>query len=158
MSKTYNQVFSKRDEEPVSKKIQRGLNTVANAVKSTLGPAGNTVLIDRKHLGTITTKDGVTVAKSIVLEDDVENIAATMLKQVAAKTVDEAGDGTTTATILAQALYNEGLKILPFIKNRNELKRQIEDKAELVKNFIIDETTPVLLDKNGIIFLIYLFY
>lgn len=149
MSKTYNQVFSKRDEEPVSKKIQRGLNTVANAVKSTLGPAGNTVLIDRKHLGTITTKDGVTVAKSIVLEDDVENIAATMLKQVAAKTVDEAGDGTTTATILAQALYNEGLKILPFIKNRNELKRQIEDKAELVKDFIKGETTPVLLDKGS---------
>lgn len=149
MTKVYNEVFSKRDEEPVSKKIQKGLNVVANAVKSTLGPAGNTVLIDRKHLGTITTKDGVTVAKSIVLKDDVENIAATMLKQVAAKTVDEAGDGTTTATILAQALYNEGLKILPFIKNRNELKRQIEMKAEFIKDYIKNESKQVFLDKNG---------
>ena len=67
--KTYNEIFSNNDKEPVSVKMQSGLNKVANAVKSTLGPAGNTVIIDRKYLGTATTKDGVTVAKSIVLKE-----------------------------------------------------------------------------------------
>ena len=143
--KTYNEIFSNNDKEPVSVKMQSGLNKVANAVKSTLGPAGNTVIIDRKYLGTATTKDGVTVAKSIVLKDDVENIAATMIKQVASKAVSEAGDGTTTATILAQALYNEGLKLLPFIKNKYELKRSIENYSKLVIDYIKGFSTEVKL-------------
>ena len=147
--KTYNEIYSKNDAEPVSVKLQRGLNKVANAVKSTLGPAGNTVLIDRKYLGTATTKDGVTVAKSIVLKDDVENIAATMIKQVAAKAVDEAGDGTTTATILAQAIYNEGLKVLPYVKNRNDLKRSIEKYSKEVVDRIKASATQIIFDKNG---------
>lgn len=147
--KTYNEIYSKNDAEPVSIKLQRGLNKVANAVKSTLGPAGNTVLIDRKYLGTATTKDGVTVAKSIILKDDVENIAATMIKQVAAKAVDEAGDGTTTATILAQAIYNEGLKVLPYIKNRNELKRSIEKYSKEVVERIKSSAVQIIFDKNS---------
>lgn len=147
--KTYNEIYSKNDAEPVSVKLQRGLNKVANAVKSTLGPAGNTVLIDRKYLGTATTKDGVTVAKSIVLKDDVENIAATMIKQVAAKAVDEAGDGTTTATILAQAIYNEGLKVLPYVKNRNDLKRSIEKYAKEVVERIKNSSMQITFDKNS---------
>lgn len=147
--KTYNEIFSNNDKEPVSVKMQSGLNKVANAVKSTLGPAGNTVIIDRKYLGTATTKDGVTVAKSIVLKDDVENIAATMIKQVASKAVSEAGDGTTTATILAQALYNEGLKLLPFIKNKYELKRSIENYSKLVIDYIKSFSTEVKLGDKG---------
>lgn len=146
--KTYNEIYSKNDAEPVSIRLQRGLNKVANAVKSTLGPAGNTVLIDRKYLGTATTKDGVTVAKSITLKDDVENIAATMIKQVAAKAVDEAGDGTTTATILAQAIYNEGLKVLPYVKNRNDLKRAIEYYSKQVVERIKMSATPILFEKG----------
>lgn len=148
-NKTYNEIFSNDDKEPVSVKLQSGLNKVANAVKSTLGPAGNTVIIDRKYLGTATTKDGVTVAKSVVLLDDVENIAATMIKQVASKAVSEAGDGTTTATILAQALYNEGLKILPFIRNKYELKRSIEKYSKEVIDYIKGFSNEVSLGEEG---------
>lgn len=148
-NKTYNEIFSNDDKEPVSVKLQSGLNKVANAVKSTLGPAGNTVIIDRKYLGTATTKDGVTVAKSVVLLDDVENIAATMIKQVASKAVSEAGDGTTTATILAQALYNEGLKILPFIRNKYELKRSIEKYSKEVIDYIKCFSNEVSLGEEG---------
>lgn len=149
MSKSYNEIFSKNDSTPVTQKLQKGLNSVANPVRSTFGPAGNTVLIQTPMFGTIATKDGVTVAKYIELKDSVENIAGTMLKQVAEKTVKEAGDGTTTATILSQALYNEGLKILPFVKNRNELKRSIKKYSEEVIDYIKGSSTPVVLDKDG---------
>lgn len=149
MNKPYNEVFSKNDITPVTQKVQKGLNSVANPVKSTFGPCGNTVLIDTVYAGTIATKDGVTVAKSIELKDPVENIAASMIKQVASKTVDEAGDGTTTATILAQALFNEGLKILPFVKNRNELKRSIKKFSEEVVNYINSRSTSISLNRDG---------
>lgn len=148
--KIYNNVSSNKDEIKVSQKLKIGLDKVANAVKSTLGPAGNTVIIDTIYAGTITTKDGVTVAKEITLEDEVENVAASMLKTVAEKTVNEAGDGTTTATILAQALFNEGLKILPFIKNRNDLKRSIEKYSKEVIEYIKSQSIPVSLDKEGL--------
>ncbi|MEY3783783.1 MAG: hypothetical protein RLZZ230_105 [Candidatus Parcubacteria bacterium] len=96
--------------EDVKKKLQRGVDTVANAVKVTLGPRGRNVIIDKGYGGPLITNDGVTIAKEIVLKDKFENMGAEMVKEVANKTNELAGDGTTTATVLMQALVNEGLK------------------------------------------------
>src|SRR5271170_1849119 len=90
--------------------ILRGVNQLADAVKVTLGPKGRNVVIDKKFGAPTITKDGVTVAKEIELADPLENMGAQMVKEVATKTSDIAGDGTTTATVLAQAIYREGLK------------------------------------------------
>src|ERR687891_172986 len=90
--------------------ILRGINTLANAVKITLGPKGRNVVLDKKFGSPLITKDGVTVAKEIDLRDSLENMGAQMVKEVASKTSEVAGDGTTTATILAQALYREGAR------------------------------------------------
>ncbi|NTW47285.1 MAG: chaperonin GroEL, partial [Chlorobaculum sp.] len=89
-------------------KLKVGVDKLANAVKVTLGPAGRNVLIDKKFGAPTSTKDGVTVAKEIELVDPVENMGAQMVREVASKTSDVAGDGTTTATVLAQAIYREG--------------------------------------------------
>ena len=91
-------------------KLKKGLDTLAQAVKITLGPQGRNVVIDKKFGAPTITKDGVTVAKEIELEDPFENMGAQMVKEVASKTSDIAGDGTTTATVLAQAIYDQGLK------------------------------------------------
>src|SRR5258705_1947132 len=90
--------------------LLRGATLMASAVKVTMGPKGRNVVIDRKYGSPMITKDGVTVAKEIELKDPFENMGAQMLKEVAAKTSDVAGDGTTTATVLAQAIFKEGLK------------------------------------------------
>src|SRR5580765_8713891 len=90
--------------------LLRGINTTAHAVKVTLGPKGRNVVIGKKFGSPSVTKDGVTVAKEIELENEIENMGAQMVKEVATKTSDLAGDGTTTATVLAQAIYREGLK------------------------------------------------
>src|SRR3989442_352073 len=90
--------------------LLRGVNIMAEAVKATLGPKGRNVVIDKKFGSPTITKDGVTVAKEIELKDPYENMGAQMLKEVASKTSDVAGDGTTTATVLAQAIYREGLR------------------------------------------------
>ena len=90
-------------------KIARGVNILADAVKVTLGPAGRLVILEKKFGAPTSTKDGVSVAKEIELEDPSENMGAQMVKEVASKTSDIAGDGTTTATVLAQALFNEGI-------------------------------------------------
>ena len=103
-----------------------GINQLANAVKSTLGPAGKNVMIDNGNGSPTITKDGVTVAKSIDLEDPYENLGAQMCKQVASKTNDIAGDGTTTATVLAQAIAREGLKNVAAGANPMELKKGID--------------------------------
>lgn len=109
-------------------KMLDGVNTLANAVKVTLGPKGRNVVLD-KSFGTPTiTKDGVSVAKEIELEDKFENMGAQIVKEVASKTADVAGDGTTTATVLAQALLTEGLKAVAAGMNPMDLKRGI-DKA-----------------------------
>ena len=92
--------------------ILKGVNTLANAVKVTLGPKGRNVVIDKSFGSPLITKDGVTVAKEIELENKFENMGAQMVKEVASKTNDEAGDGTTTATVLAQAIYREGAKLV----------------------------------------------
>ncbi len=90
--------------------ILRGVNTLANAVKVTLGPKGRNVVIEKKFGSPTITKDGVTVAKEIELADTIENVGAQLVKEVASKTSDIAGDGTTTATVLAQAIFREGVK------------------------------------------------
>src|SRR3569833_1335498 len=109
-------------------KMKRGVDTLANAVKVTLGPKGRNVVIEKKFGAPSVTKDGVTVAKEIELEDPIENMGAQMVKEVASKTADIAGDGTTTATVLAQAIISEGLKNVAAGANPMDLKRGI-DKA-----------------------------
>ena len=105
-----------------------GVNTLANAVKVTLGPKGRNVVLDKSFGAPTVTKDGVSVAKEIELEDKLENMGAQMVKEVASKASDDAGDGTTTATVLAQAIVNEGLKAVAAGMNPMDLKRGI-DKA-----------------------------
>jgi chaperonin GroEL len=113
-------------------KIMAGVNALANAVKITLGPKGRNVLIEKSWGSPKTTKDGVTVAKEIELEDKFENMGAQMVKEVASKTSDVAGDGTTTATILAQAIYREGSKLLASGANPMAVKRGIDKAVEIV--------------------------
>ncbi|MEJ2038449.1 MAG: chaperonin GroEL [Desulfosarcinaceae bacterium] len=107
-------------------KLLKGVNTLANAVKVTLGPKGNNVVLEKSFGSPLVTKDGVTVAKEIELEGKFENMGAQMVKQVASKTSDTAGDGTTTATILAQAIYNEGQKLVAAGTNPMALKRGLD--------------------------------
>src|SRR6266568_5511446 len=97
-------------KEEARASLLRGVNVIAHAVKVTLGPKGRNVVLDKKFGSPTITKDGVTVAKEIELEDKLENIGAQMVREVASKTSDVAGDGTTTATVLAQAIVREGLK------------------------------------------------
>jgi chaperonin GroEL len=112
--------------------ILRGVNTLANAVKVTLGPKGRNVILDKSFGSPTVTKDGVTVAKEVEIEDKFENMGAQMVKEVASKTSDVAGDGTTTATVLAQAVFTEGSKLVAAGHNPMELKRGIEKAVEEV--------------------------
>lgn len=113
-------------------KLKVGVDTLANAVKVTLGPKGRNVVIEKKFGAPIMTKDGVTVAKEIELEDPRENMGAQMVREVASKTSDIAGDGTTTATVLAQAIVNEGLKLVAAGANPMEIKRGIDEGVKSV--------------------------
>ena len=112
--------------------IGRGVNILANAVKVTLGPKGRNVVIEKSFGAPLVTKDGVTVAKEIELENKFENMGAQMVKEVASKTSDKAGDGTTTATVLAQAIYNEGVKLVTAGHNPMEIKRGIDKSLDLI--------------------------
>src|SRR6185369_5203464 len=115
--------------------LKRGVDALANAVKVTLGPKGRNVVIDKKFGSPAVTKDGVTVAKEIELKDPIENMGAQMVKEVASKTADIAGDGTTTATVLAQAIVTAGIKNVAAGANPMDLKRGIDKAvAEVVKN------------------------
>ena len=109
-------------------KMFRGVNILANAVKATLGPKGRNAVLDKSFGAPTITKDGVSVAKEIELADKFENMGAQMVKEVASKTSDVAGDGTTTATVLAQAIVREGMKFVASGMNPMDLKRGI-DKA-----------------------------
>jgi len=115
-------------------KMLKGVNTLANAVKVTLGPKGRNVLIEKSFGAPVITKDGVTVAKEIELKDKFENMGAQMVKEVASKTSDVAGDGTTTATVLAQAIFTEGAKLVAAGSNPMEIKRGIDASVECVVN------------------------
>jgi chaperonin GroEL len=113
-------------------RMKKGVDTLANAVKVTLGPKGRNVVIEKKFGAPQVTKDGVTVAKEIELEDPIENMGAQMVKEVASKTADIAGDGTTTATVLAQSIISEGLKMVAAGANPMDLKRGIDKAVSLV--------------------------
>ena len=113
-------------------RIKRGVDKLANAVKVTLGPKGRNVIIDKKFGAPMVTKDGVTVAKEIELKDPIENMGAQLVKEVASKTADAAGDGTTTATVLAQAIYAHGIKNVASGANPMDLKRGIEKAVAAV--------------------------
>src|SRR5438876_7495354 len=113
-------------------RLKRGVDQLADAVKVTLGPKGRNVVIDKKFGSPTITKDGVTVAREIELPDPVENMGAQMVKEVATKTSDVAGDGTTTATVLAQAIFREGLKSVTSGANPMAIKRGIDKAVEMV--------------------------
>jgi chaperonin GroEL len=123
--------------------ILRGVNQLADAVKVTLGPKGRNVVLEKKFGGPTITKDGVTVAKEIDLKDPLENMGAQMVREVASKTSDVAGDGTTTATILAQAIYREGVKAVAAGANPMALKRGIEKAVEVATEEVKKLSKPV---------------
>src|SRR5512144_3303813 len=118
--------------EDARSRMVKGVNILANAVKATLGPKGRNVVLDKSYGAPTITKDGVTVAKEIELGDKFENMGAQMVKEGASKTSDVAGDGTTTATVLAQALYRDGSKLVAAGHNPMEIKRGIEKAVEAV--------------------------
>ncbi len=130
-------------ESDARKALERGVDTVARAVRVTLGPKGRNVVLDRKFGAPVITKDGVTVAKEIELEDPYENMGAQLCKEVAAKTNDVAGDGTTTATVLAQAIVKEGLKNVAAGANPIFLKRGIDKAVAVTVEAIKALSTPV---------------
>ena len=121
----------------------RGVNALADTVKVTLGPKGRNVVLSRSFGSPLVTKDGVTVAKEIELKDRWENMGAQMVKEVASKTSDLAGDGTTTATILAQAIYREGIRNVAAGANPMDLKRGIDKAVEVVVEELKKISKPV---------------
>src|SRR5918912_1304422 len=123
--------------------VLRGVNQLADAVKVTLGPKGRNVVLDKKFGSPTITKDGVTVAKEIDLKDPLENMGAQMVREVASKTSDIAGDGTTTATVLAQAIFREGAKNVVAGANPMELKRGIEKAVDAVVESLKKQSKPV---------------
>src|SRR5881227_3753981 len=123
--------------------ILRGVNQLADAVKVTLGPKGRNVILEKKFGGPTITKDGVTVAKEIELKDPLENMGAQMVREVASKTSDVAGDGTTTATILAQAIFREGVKSVAAGANPMAIKRGIDAAVEAVIREVQKFSKPV---------------
>ena len=123
--------------------LKRGVDALANAVKVTLGPKGRNVVIEKKFGGPSITKDGVTVAKEIELEDPIENMGAQMVKEVASKTADLAGDGTTTATVLAQAIISSGLKNVAAGANPMDLKRGIDKAVKVIISDIEKQSEKV---------------
>src|SRR5437870_8668863 len=129
--------------EQARRAILAGVNTLAEAVKVTLGPKGRNVVLDKKFGSPTITKDGVTVAKEIELEDKLENIGAQMVREVASKTSDVAGDGTTTATVLAQSIFREGLKTVAAGANPMALQRGIQKATERVVEEIKNMSKPV---------------
>src|SRR5512133_2615367 len=119
-------------DEAARQAVLRGVSKLSRAVTATLGPKGRNVVLDKKFGSPTVTKDGVTVAKEIELEDAYENMGAQMVREVASKTSDAAGDGTTTATVLAQAIYREGIKNVAAGANPMSIKRGIERAVEVI--------------------------
>jgi len=130
-------------KEEARRRLQAGVDKLANAVSTTLGPKGRNVALDKKFGAPTVTHDGVTVAKEIELEDPFENMGAQLLKEAATKTNDIAGDGTTTATVLAQAIVNEGLKNVAAGANPMLLKKGIMAAADLVSKHLLEQATPI---------------
>jgi chaperonin GroEL len=128
--------------------ILRGVNALANAVRVTLGPKGRNVVIEKSFGAPLITKDGVTVAKEIELENKFENMGAQMVKEVASKTNDDAGDGTTTATVLAQAIFREGVKMVTAGHNPMEIKRGIDKAVDVIREELKKMAKPVKGEKE----------
>ncbi len=129
--------------EEARQAILKGVTTLTDAVKATLGPKGRNVIIDRKFGAPTITKDGVTVAKEIELKEPFENMGAQLVREVASKTSDAAGDGTTTATVIAYALYREGMKNVTAGSNPMDLKRGIEKAVEAAVDELKKMSKPV---------------
>src|SRR5712692_5823758 len=129
--------------EEARQSVLRGVNKLADAVKVTLGPKGRNVILDKKFGSPTITKDGVTVAKEVDLKDPLENLGARMVREVASKTSDVAGDGTTTATVLAQCLFREGIKNVTAGANPMQLKKGIEKAVALVVDELKKLSKPV---------------
>jgi len=127
-------------------RILRGVQKLAHAVKVTLGPSGRVVVLEKSFGAPTVTKDGVTVAKEIELEDQYENLGAQMVKEVASKASKDAGDGTTTATIYAEAIYSEGLKVITAGANPNMVKRGIDAAVEAITDELARARERGLLD------------
>src|SRR5256712_11888296 len=130
-------------DEEARRSLKKGIDIMSEAVKSTLGPKGRNVALDKKFGAPSVTHDGVTVAKEITLENPFENMGAQLLKEAATKTNDVAGDGTTTATVLAQAIVNEGMRNIAAGSNAMLLKRGIDKAAAAVVAEIKAMSTPV---------------
>src|SRR5439155_9081547 len=137
-----------RFHEPARHRIVAGANILADAVKVTLGPKGRNVVLERSFGAPTVTKDGVSVAKEIELKDKFENIGAQMLKEVASKTSDIAGDGTTTATLLAQAIVQEGMKYVASGMNPMDLKRGIDKAVQSVVEDLKKLSKPCTTNKE----------
>ncbi|MBX6381291.1 MAG: chaperonin GroEL [Thermoflavifilum aggregans] len=131
-------------------RMKKGIDTLANAVKVTLGPKGRNVVLEKKYGAPSVTKDGVTVAKEIELEDPIENMGAQMVKEVASKTSDIAGDGTTTATVLAQALITEGMKVVAAGANPMDVKRGIDKAVKAVVEHLKKQSEKIGSDSKKI--------
>ncbi|MGI9159707.1 MAG: TCP-1/cpn60 chaperonin family protein, partial [Saprospiraceae bacterium] len=131
-------------------KLKDGIDALANAVKVTLGPKGRNVVLQKSFGAPVVTKDGVTVAKEVELEDPIANMGAQMVKEVASKTADAAGDGTTTATVLAQGLVTAGLKSVAAGSNPMDLKRGIERAVKAVVENLKTQTEQIGDDFNKI--------
>src|SRR5512136_326927 len=132
-----------RYDQNAREALLKGVNTLADAVKVTLGPKGRNVILDKSFGSPTVTKDGVTVAKEIEIEDKFENMGAQMVKEVASKTSDVAGDGTTTATILAEAIYREGSKLVAAGMNPMSLKRGIDKGVQIVVSELKKFSKPI---------------
>lgn len=130
------------------KGIQNGINKLADTVKVTLGAKGKFVVLQRENMTPLITNDGVTIARNIELEDEIENLGSSLIKEVAIKTNTEAGDGTTTATILAQSIFNQGLKKIDDGCNSILLKRGIEIAVEQVVDFLENDTTEIISNED----------
>src|SRR5437660_12250216 len=129
-------------DEAGRSRILEGVNILADTVKATLGPRGRNVVIEKSWGAPTVTKDGVTVAKEIELENKFENMGAQMVKEVASKTSDVAGDGTTTATVLAQAIFREGSKMVAAGHNPMEIKRGIDKAVEAIIENLKKQSKP----------------
>ena len=124
-------------------RLKEGVDTLANTVKATLGPKGRNVIVDKKFGPPQVNSDGVTIAKEIDLEDSFANMGAQLLKEASKKTNDDAGDGTTTSTVLAQAIINEGFKNVAAGADHMALKRGMEKAMATIRTSIVDQSTPV---------------
>ena len=129
--------------EEARKALQAGIDKLANTVKITLGPKGRNVVLDKKYGAPLITNDGVTIAKDIELEDSFENMGAQLIKEVATKTNDVAGDGTTTATLLAQALVREGMKNVVAGANPMVIKKGIQKAVDAAVDAVKSHSKPV---------------